>query len=93
MDLFVGEAELVGRGLGSAVLREFLRTVVFACQSPTECIIGPEIGNHRAIRSYRRAGFSYWKTVQVPGERAPEFLMRIARREFEVSDPIGGPIP
>jgi len=49
VDLFVGEAELVGRGLGSAVLREFLRTVVFAYQSPTECIIGPEIGNHRAL--------------------------------------------
>ena len=64
---------------------KFLSTVVFADELPTECIIGPEIENHRAIRSYQKAGFSYWKTVQIPGERAPEYLMRIARRDFEVT--------
>ena len=84
VDLFVGEAEFVGHGFGSAMLREFLGTVVFAEDWPTECLIGPEIENHRAIRSYQKAGFSYWKTVQIPGERAPEYVMRITRREFEV---------
>ena len=82
VDLFVGESDYIGRGTGSAILREFLRAVVFADQSATECIIGPEIGNRRAIRSYEKAGFTYWKTVQIPGERAPEYLMRITRREF-----------
>jgi aminoglycoside 6'-N-acetyltransferase len=85
VDLFVGEVEFVGQGCGSAILIEFLRTVLFADEWPTECIIGPEIGNHRAIRSYQKVGFSYWKTVQIPGERAPEYLMRIARRDFEVT--------
>jgi RimJ/RimL family protein N-acetyltransferase len=83
VDLFVGEAEFVGQGWGSAILSEFLRTVVFADEWPTECLIGPEIENHRAIRSYQKAGFSYWKTVQIPGERAPEYLMRITRRKLE----------
>jgi RimJ/RimL family protein N-acetyltransferase len=88
VDLFVGEAEFVGHGAGQAILREFLRTVVFADEWPTECLIGPEIENHRAIRSYQKAGFSYWKTVQIPGERAPEYVMRITRREFEVTSKI-----
>jgi|SRR5208282_1136248 len=83
VDLFVGEPEHIGHGTGSAVLSEFLRSVVFADESVTECIIGPEIGNRRAIRSYEKAGFIYWKTVQIPGERAPEHLMRITRREFD----------
>jgi RimJ/RimL family protein N-acetyltransferase len=85
VDLFVGEVEFVGQGSGSAILMKFLSTVVFADERPTECIIGPEIENHRAIRSYQKAGFSYWKTVQIPGERAPEYLMKITRREFEVT--------
>src|SRR5262245_16457003 len=92
VDLFVGEVEFVGQGSGSAILMEFLRTVVFADEWPTECIIGPEIENHRAIRSYRNAGFSYWKTVQIPGERAPEYLMRITRRDFEVTGTISGSV-
>ena len=83
VDLFVGEVEYIGRGAGSVILCEFLRSVVFACRSVTECIIGPEIGNHRAIRSYEKVGFRYWKTVQIPGERAPEYLLRITRRQFE----------
>jgi aminoglycoside 6'-N-acetyltransferase len=89
VDLLIGEFEFVGQGVGSAVLKEFLRTVVFANEWPTECVIGPETENHRAIRSYQKVGFSYWKTVQVPGERAPEYLMRITRREFEVTGTIG----
>jgi RimJ/RimL family protein N-acetyltransferase len=92
VDLFVGQAEFVGQGSGSAILREFLRTIVFAHESATECIIGPEIGNHRAIRSYQRVGFRYWKTVQITGERASEYLMRITRREFERTGTIGRPI-
>lgn len=88
VDLFVGEAEFVGHGAGSTILREFLRAVVFADEWPTHCLIGPEIPNHRAIRSYQKAGFSYWKTVQIPGERAPEYVMRITRREFEVTSKI-----
>jgi RimJ/RimL family protein N-acetyltransferase len=92
VDLFVGEAEFVGHGYGSAILNEFLRTVVFTDEWPTECVIGPEIENQRAIRSYQKAGFSYWKTVQIPGERAPEYLMRITRRQFEGTRTISGSI-
>jgi len=81
VDLFIGDANRVGRGTGPRALTEFLRTIVFAENSTDECIIGPEVANRRAIRSYEKAGFRYWKTVQIPGERAPEHLMRIARTD------------
>jgi RimJ/RimL family protein N-acetyltransferase len=82
VDLFIGEASRVGRGTGSRALREFVSSVVFADEAIDQCVIGPEPSNHRAIRSYRKAGFSYWKTIEVPGEHAPEYLMRVLRSDF-----------
>jgi len=82
VDLFVGEPDAVPHRFGSVALREFLRVVVFADDSVTECVIGPETGNRRSIRSYEKAGFRYWKSVEIPGERAPEYLMRMTRAEF-----------
>ena len=81
VDLFIGDAKQIGRGIGSRALAEFLRTIVFVDDSTDECIIGPEPGTLRAIRSYQKAGFRYWKTVQIPNERAPEYLMRITRAD------------
>ena len=80
VDLFIGDATRVGRGTGTRALVKFLRTIVFADESIDECILGPETRNSRAIRCYEKVGFRYWKTVQIPGERAPEYLMRITPR-------------
>lgn len=48
VDLFIGETEHIGPGTGSAILRKFLRSIVFADCSIDECIIGPEAGNCRS---------------------------------------------
>ena len=85
VDLFIGDATQISHGTGSGVLTEFLRTIVFADESIDECILGPEIKNQRAIRCYEKVGFRYWKTVQIPGERAPEYLMRITRSDLTQS--------
>ena len=45
------------------------------------CIIGPAQNNHAAIRAYEKAGFKYLKTVSIPGELEPEYLMRIGRED------------
>jgi len=81
VDLLIGEPEYIGRGFGPELLCEFLRAIVFADDSVAECIIGPDVRNLRAIRSYEKVGFRFWKTI--PGERAPEHLMRLSRQEFE----------
>ncbi len=75
VDLFIGEPRFLGRGLGCLSLRAFLSTVVFANPRFTACIMGPEPTNRRAIRTYQRVGFRSWKTIQLPGESEPEYLM------------------
>ena len=82
IDLFIAERERAYRGLGPRLIREFLRRVVFRERGVDSCIIGPAQNNRAAIRAYEKAGFEYLKTVSIPGELEPEYLMRIDREEF-----------
>jgi RimJ/RimL family protein N-acetyltransferase len=82
VDLFIGEAAHLHHGLGSHILRAFLREIVFGAMGAGSCIIGPDERNAIAIRSYEKAGFHYLKTVQIPDEDAPEYLMRITPAEL-----------
>lgn len=75
IDLFIGEPSLVGRGLGSNMVRKFVDEVVFADPRVNICTIGPEPGNSRAIHAYEKAGFHFLKTVQIPGENHLTHLM------------------
>lgn len=77
VDLFLGEPNYIGRGLGPAIIRQFLREVVWGRMGASACVIGPEVHNQAAIRAYAKAGFRYWKSVQVPDEPEPEYLMRL----------------
>ena len=81
IDLFIGEPDLIGRGHGPALIRAFLRDVVFPTYDVAECVIGPSIKNVSAIRAYERAGFRFFKDAVVPDEPDPEHLMRIRRDE------------
>lgn len=83
IDLFIGERELLHRGLGPRIIADFLREILFARESITACIIDPAQNNKAAIRAYRKAGFRYLTTVTVPGELEPLYLMRIGRHQFE----------
>ena len=82
-DLFIGDPEYLYRGLGRHVIRRFLSEHVFSEPGIAVCITGPEPKNTAAIRAYEKAGFRFFKTIQVPGEPEPEYLMRPSRGEFE----------
>ncbi|HZQ37430.1 MAG TPA: GNAT family N-acetyltransferase [Dehalococcoidia bacterium] len=79
VDLFIGERALVRRGLGPRVLQQFIHTIVFARDEVRSCVIGPAASNAGAIRAYEKAGFRYLKTVVVPGEAEPEYLLELTR--------------
>ena len=81
IDLFIGEEAYVHRGLGTHILRMFLRDVIFAAPGVRACVIGPDETNTAAIRAYEKAGFRYLKTISVPGEPRPEYLMLLARAD------------
>ena len=86
-DLFIGEPDARNRGWGTPVLVAFHRTVVFGAMAARAAIIAPEPGNHRAIRTYERAGFRWQKTVSVVDEIHPqntgdEYVMVQTRQAF-----------
>ena len=88
LDMFIGEAEYLYQGLGQHIIRGFLSEHVFSDPGVKVCVIGPEPKNDAARRAYGKAGFHYFKTIQVPGEPEPEYLMKLTREEFE-GDAIG----
>ena len=84
VDLFIGEREYIHRGLGHVILGTFLREIVFASEEIDSCVVGPEPKNTAAIRCYEKTGFRYLKTVHVPAEPEPEYLMRIDREMLQL---------
>jgi aminoglycoside 6'-N-acetyltransferase len=78
VDLFVGEPDAVGRGLGPEILREFERTVVFARPETTAAVATVEEANTRSWRAFERAAFTHVRDVEEDG--LPHRLMRLERR-------------
>jgi aminoglycoside 6'-N-acetyltransferase len=78
VDLFVGEPDAVGRGLGPEVLREFARTVVFSRPETTAVVATVEEANRRSWRAFEKAGFRHVRDVEEDG--LPHRLMRLERR-------------
>lgn len=86
VDLFIGEKELLYKGLGPHILVRFLEEKVFANDKVETCVIDPEPKNLAAIRAYEKVGFRYVKMIQHSECSEPAYLMALAREEFMVSD-------
>jgi aminoglycoside 6'-N-acetyltransferase len=71
LDQFIGEADMLGRGHGSAFIRVFADQL-FASGTP-RVVIDPDPANERAIRSYEKAGFCRGCVVDTPD--GPALLM------------------
>jgi aminoglycoside 6'-N-acetyltransferase len=81
-DIFIGEEDYVHRGLGSGIIKEFLKQVVFKKYDVDCCIIDPSVENKIAIRAYEKAGFKYLKTVWYEKDSQQEHILIINRDEF-----------
>jgi aminoglycoside 6'-N-acetyltransferase len=64
LDQFIGEADLSGRGHGSAFVRAFADHLL-ASGTP-RVVTDPDPANTRAIRSYEKAGFHRDRLVETP---------------------------
>jgi aminoglycoside 6'-N-acetyltransferase len=71
LDQFIGEADMLGRGHGSAFIRAFAERLL--AQGTPRVVIDPDPDNARAIRAYARAGFSNDRIVNTPD--GPALLM------------------
>jgi aminoglycoside 6'-N-acetyltransferase len=78
VDLFVGEPDAVGRGLGPEILREFARAVVFSRPATTAAVATVEEANRRSWRTFEKAGFRHVRDVEEDG--LPHRVMRLERR-------------
>lgn len=74
LDLFIGETSHLGRGLGSEILREFLKQVVFQQEGIEHCVVDPLPTNPRMIHVIEKAGFKYLVTIN---GKEPKYLMII----------------
>lgn len=76
IDLFLCDAERMGRGLGVAMMRAFVARL-FDDPAVTTVQTDPSPDNTRAIRSYARAGFKTVGPIITPD--GPAVLMRCDR--------------
>jgi len=79
IDQFLANAEQLGRGLGSRMVRQFVSRL-FADAEVTVVQTDPSPRNGRAIRAYEKAGFRRINEIITPD--GPALLMRVRRAEF-----------
>ena len=79
IDLLIGEASMVGRGVGPTVIDRFVHDVVFAGSDVARCVTGPDVENTRSVRAFERAGFRWVRDAVVPDERGREHVMVLDR--------------
>ena len=82
LDLFIGEQEFIHKGLGKDIIIKFLKEIVFSLSDSISCVLGPEPKNEIAIKTYKKVGFKYLKTIQIDDEDEPEYIMRISKNEI-----------
>lgn len=77
VDLAIGEAEMIGKGIGPAVIGKFIDEFVFADASITAVLSDPEKANTRSVRAFEKAGFRVIKTVVLAGESCQRCVVRV----------------
>jgi aminoglycoside 6'-N-acetyltransferase len=71
LDQFIGEADMLDRGHGSAFIRCFAERLL--AEGTPRVVIDPDPTNARAIRAYEKAGFVKDRVVDTPD--GPALLM------------------
>jgi aminoglycoside 6'-N-acetyltransferase len=79
IDLAIGEIEWTGRGLGSAAIREFGESYIFADGEVSAIIADPSRSNLPSVSAFRKAGFTVIKTVQLVDEPFERHVVRLDR--------------
>lgn len=80
MDLLIGDANWIGRGLGKEVIAKFVSEIGWDAFPEAESYMaGPSVKNVRSRRAFEGAGFVYRGLADVPDEPDPEAVMVLER--------------
>jgi len=79
LDVFIGEPDLIGKGIGPALLRAFM-PLAFERYGLDYAVIGPARKNVAAIRSYEKVGFRYLKDYREDDTTDPDHVLLDLRR-------------
>lgn len=79
-DILIGEEELIGRGLGTQILRRFVDGIVFARPETTSCIADPDVANIASVRAFEKAGFHVERTFVDPADGQTRAVVRRDRQ-------------
>lgn len=79
MDLFIADAGLTGRGLGSELIRRFVDEIVFARPGTVSCIADPDARNVASVRAFEKAGFRVARDFHDPSDGQTHALVRLDR--------------
>ncbi len=82
LDIFIGHADYIHRGLGSFVVKKFMQEIVFSQPEIESCILDVDPNNKVVLRTYQKAGFIYWKTIWDKQSSSEQAAMKITKAEF-----------
>lgn len=80
MDLFIGDKNQAGVGIGPKIIREFIVHLRKQAPNARSIIIDPAPQNQYAIRAYEKAGFVREKEIITPDGQAVLMRMNLQRK-------------
>ena len=81
LDLFIGDEEQTGRGLGTEMIERFVEEIVFARPETIACIADPDLENAASMRAFEKAGFRAVRELVDPEDGRLHALMRRERAD------------
>jgi RimJ/RimL family protein N-acetyltransferase len=76
VDLFIGEEAMLGRGLGTEMIRRFTEQIVFARPETTAATADPDVRNTTSMRAFEKAGFRSVREFVDPADGHVHALVR-----------------
>lgn len=87
IDLLIGDAGSIGRGLGVRVVREFCEQL-WRDARIERIVTNPDVDNAAAIRCYEKAGFTRLRTIPGTQDANQHLLLERRRNAQHVSVPL-----
>lgn len=75
VDLFIGDENFLGKGLGSTIIKKFTEEVVLKLYDVEYCVAGPDEKNIPSIKAFEKAGYRHVKTIRNLEENINEYLV------------------